>query len=79
VYYKLQKPSQGTTLLFAKGGNFFIDGMPITLEKLQHYEEPKQLILCFRKDLSFGEYLQDKIFIRTLKLEGLNRNQEYIY
>jgi len=34
--------------------------------------------LSFNKDLSFGSYIQNKIFIESLKLE-MKSNQEFIY
>jgi hypothetical protein len=37
-----------------------------------------QYVFCFDKNLSFGSYIQDKIFIESLKLD-MKSNQEFIY
>lgn len=41
-------------------------------------EQSNNFTLSFNKDLSFGSYIQNKIFIESLKLE-MKSNQEFIY
>ena len=51
------------------------------LNKLSN-NKPNQYVFCFDKNLSFGSYIQDKIFIESLKLpkSKINfENEEFIY
>jgi len=46
-------------------------------------EVPKTIIFCFSKNLSFGKYIQDKLFLKNLVITkkgiAINQNKEYIY
>ena len=74
VYYKLEKPKSGIVVLFTKNKEILVDNIVIKREELQMYlnklpsDKRNQHVFCFDKDLSFGTYIQNKIFIESLKL-----------
>lgn len=84
VYYKLEKPI-GTIIFFNKNNEILIENQVFKKEKLKDLINnvlPKDVattfLFRFDKDLSFGSYIQNKIFIESLKLE-MKSNQEFIY
>lgn len=84
VYYKLEKPI-GTIMFFNKNNEILIENTIIKKEKVKEVliqilskEQSNNFTLSFNKDLSFGSYIQNKIFIESLKLE-MKSNQEFIY
>jgi hypothetical protein len=84
VYYKLEKPI-GTIIFFNKNNEILIENQVFKKEKLQDLINnvlPKDVattfLFRFDKDLSFGSYIQNKIFIESLKVE-MKSNQEFIY
>lgn len=84
VYYKLEKPI-GTIIFFNKNNEILIENQVFKKEKLKNLINnvlPKDVattfLFRFDKDLSFGSYIQNKIFIESLKLE-MKSNQEFIY
>jgi hypothetical protein len=84
VFYKLEKPKSGIVVLFNKNNEVLVNNVIIKKDELQEYfnklpsDKPNQHVFCFDKDLSFGTYIQDKIFIESLKLDTKS-NQEFIY
>jgi len=93
VYYKMEKPESFVSFLcFKKNGMLqFYDTKEYDFpkEKLQDFlnnlfiEHECEIIFSFDKDLSFGEYVQDKTLIEKLvvKKKGIwiNHNKEFIY
>ena len=84
VYYKLEKPI-GTIIFFNKNNEILIENQVFKKEKLKDLINnvlPKDVattfLFRFDKDLSFGSYIQNKIFIESLKVE-MKSNQEFIY
>jgi hypothetical protein len=84
VYYKLEKPI-GTIIFFNKNNEILIENQVFKKEKLQDLINnvlPKDVattfLFRFDKDLSFGSYIQNKIFIKSLKVQ-MKSNQEFIY
>ncbi|MFE3870652.1 hypothetical protein ACFX5F_05395 [Flavobacterium sp. ZS1P70] len=84
VFYKLEKPI-GTIIFFNKNNEILIENQVFKKERLQDLINnvlPKDVattfLFRFDKDLSFGSYIQDKIFIESLKLD-MKSNQEFIY
>ena len=84
VYYKMEKP-MGTIIFFNKNNEILIENTIVKKEKVKEVliqilskEQSNNFTLSFNKDLSFGSYLQNKIFIESLKLE-MKSNQEFIY
>lgn len=84
VFYKLEKPKSVTTIFFTKSNDIFVNNVAMKKEEVQEYlnklpvDKRSQYVFCFDKDLSFGSYIQDKIFIESLKLD-MKSNQEFIY
>jgi hypothetical protein len=84
VYYKMEKP-MGTIIFFDKNNEILIENTIVKKEKVKEVliqilskEQSNNFTFSFNKDLSFGSYLQNKIFIESLKLE-MKSNQEFIY
>lgn len=88
VYYKMEKPQFGMIVFFAKNNTISVNNTAVKKEELQNYldnsssDKPVKFLFCFAKDLSFGNYLQNKIFIQSLKFSTPNfklTNQEFVY
>jgi len=88
VYYKLEKPKSGIVVFFDKNNKILVDDTVVKQEELQVYlnkslnNKSMQYIFCFDKNLNFGSYIQNKIFISSLKLPSLEFNikqEEFIY
>lgn len=89
VYYKMEKPKFGVFIFFDKKNQILVNQAIVKKEELQYFltnylpiEKPNKFIFCFAKDLSYGNYIQDKIFIQSLKfpVPDVNlTNQEFIY
>ncbi len=84
VYYKMEKPI-GTVIFFNKNNEILIENQVFKKEKLQDLintvllkDVTASFLFRFDKDLSFGSYLQNKIFIESLKVQ-IKSNQEFIY
>ncbi len=84
VYYKMEKPSFGVTVYFDKGNKISFNDSIVQQEDIENYlntlpsDKPNQFMFSFSKDLDFRAYVQDKIFIERLKLEGKSA-EEFIY
>jgi hypothetical protein len=88
VYYKMEKPKFGVIVYFDRDNTILVYNIVVKKEDLQNYldglisDKPNKFIFCFAKDLSFEKYIQDKIFIQSLKfpVPNINRtNEEFIY
>ena len=88
VYYKLEKPKSGIVVFFDKNNEILVDDTVVKQEELQAYlnkslnNKSMQYIFCFDKNLNFGSYIQNKIFINSLKLPSSEINikqEEFIY
>jgi hypothetical protein len=84
VFYKMEKPI-GTIIYFDKNDEILIENNVIKREKIKEMFNtilPKELannfIFMFDKNMSYGMYIQNKIFIESLKLDIKNR-EEFIY
>ncbi len=84
VYYKMEKPI-GTIIFFNKNNEILIENHVYKKDKLKDLinnallkDVATTFLFRFDKDLSFGSYVQNKIFIENLKLE-MKSNQEFIY
>jgi len=82
VYYKMEKPKFGVVVFFDKDNKIWVNGLMIKKDKLESFlnefiiEKGVNLRFCFSKDLSYGTYIQDKIFIQSLKIEN---KEEFVY
>ena len=88
VYYKMEKPKSGVVVFFTKNNEILVDDIVVKQEELQAYfnkaphNKSSQYIFCFNKNLNFGSYIQDKIFINSLKLPSSEFNikqEEFIF
>lgn len=88
VYYKMEKPEFGVVVFFNKNNEISVNNVAVKREELQNYldslpsDKPSKFLFCFAKDLSYGNYIQDKIFTQSLKfpIPNLNlTNQEFIF
>lgn len=83
VYYKLEKPNS-IVVFFAKNNEILVDNVEVKREELLTYlnklpsNTSNQYVFCFDKNLTFGGYIQNKIFIESLKVE-MKSTQEFIY
>lgn len=88
VYYKLEKPI-GTIVFFDKNNQILIENNVVKREKIKEMfatilpkELANNLIFMFDKNMSYGMYIQNKVFIESLKLETSEFNilsEEYVY
>jgi biopolymer transport protein ExbD len=90
VFYKFEKPKSGIVVFFTKSNEVLVNNVIMKKDELQEYlnklpsDKLNQHVFCFDKDLSFGSYIQNKIFIENLKLpktklELVAFNQEFFY
>nr|WP_315232177.1 hypothetical protein [uncultured Flavobacterium sp.] len=83
VHYKLEKP-KSIVVFFAKNNEILVDSIEVKREELLTYlnrlpsNTSNQYVFCFDKNLTFGGYIQNKIFIESLKVE-MKSTQEFIY
>lgn len=88
VYYKMEKPMFGVIVFFDKYNKTSVNNVVVKKEELKNYldklpsDKPNKFIFCFAKDLPYGNYIQDKIFIQSLKFPVPNinlTNEEFVY
>jgi hypothetical protein len=88
VFYKLEKPKSGIVVFFTKNNEILVDDIVVKQEELQAYlnklpsNKFNKYLFCFAKELSFGNYLQNEILIRSLKFQTSGLvvdNQEFVY
>lgn len=88
VVYKMEKPKFGVIVFFDKNNEIWVNSLMIKKDKLENFlnefkiEKGIHLHFCFSKDLNYGTYIQDKIFVRNLKFSfsDLNlTNEEFVY
>ena len=88
VYYKMKKPKFGVIVFFDKYNKISVNNVAVKKEQLQNYldnlpsDKPNKFQFCFTKDLSFDNYIQDRIFIQSLKFPVPSVNltaEEFIF
>jgi len=87
VYYVIGKPTEGDMIIrFKKENNLaFVNGVEIHKKEIVNYVDsinqsvkPK-MVLLFDKNMSFGEYVQNKILIKELDTFNKEVPQEFIF
>ncbi|MFV8443177.1 hypothetical protein [Flavobacterium sp. LB2P44] len=84
VFYKLEKPKSGVIVFFTKNNEILVDMIGVKQQELQVYlnklpnNTSNHYVFCYDKNLNFGSYVQNKIFIESLKVK-MKSNQEFIY
>ena len=82
VYYKMEKPKSSFVVFFSNKNEIFIDGTLGTREELNQFltnlpkDKLKIIRFCFDANMSYGIYIQNEIFIQSLKIEN---NEEFIF
>lgn len=82
VYYKMGKPKSGVIVFFDKKNQIWVNDLMIKKDKLESFlnefivRKGINLQFSFSEDLSYGNYIQNKIFIQSLKIEN---KEEFIY
>ncbi|TRX36231.1 hypothetical protein FNW52_08420 [Flavobacterium sp. ZT3R18] len=89
VYYKMEKPKFDVKIYFDKENKIWVRGLMIKNDELENFItefidiKSENYFFCFSRDLSYGEYIQDKILIKKLvvKKKGIwiNHNKEFVY
>ena len=88
VVYKMEKPKFGVIVFFDKNNEIWVNSLMIKKDKLENFlnefiiEKGIHLHFCFSKDLNYGTYIQDKIFIQSLKFPVSTVNltdEEFIF
>ncbi len=86
VHYKMRKPHFGVIVFFSKKDEIFVNDIPVERKELEKFvnglpsDKPNKYQFCYAKDLDFGSYIQDKIFIAGLKFSKIHLNdEEFIY
>jgi hypothetical protein len=87
VYYKMKKPKSGGFLIYFKKGNDLVLVNKTLIKKdevldyvysIDHAINPK-IVLLFDKNMSFQEYIQNKILIRKLDSYNEEVPEEFIF
>jgi hypothetical protein len=83
VYYKMEKPKSGIIVFFAKNNTILVNNVIVKKESLHEFIENSAsdsdaINLCFDENLDFGSYIQNKIFIESLKVD-VKSSQEFIF
>jgi hypothetical protein len=88
VYYKIEKPTFGVLIYFAKNDSISVNGITVAKIGLEQYlndlpsDKPNKFMICFDRNCSYGSYIQNKIFLNSFKLPKsyLNQNiEEFVY
>lgn len=84
VYYKTEQPKAGIVILFTKNNEIKVAKEFVRKEKLEQYlvalavDSEANYIFCFDKEMSFGNYIQHKIFLESLGIQR-NSTEEFIF
>ena len=84
VYYKLEKPISSCLVFFSKNNEVFFDHRIGNHEELKQFlkklskEKFNKITFQFDAKMSYGSYIQYKVFLEHLKL-NLVFKEEYIY
>ncbi|MFE3867157.1 hypothetical protein ACFX5E_03600 [Flavobacterium sp. LS2P90] len=85
VYYKLEKPNSGIVVLFTKNNKISVNNIAVKEEEFLEYlnnfsnNKPNRYVFCFDKNLSFGNYIQNKIFIEKIESKEVVVSEEFIF
>ncbi|MNQ03842.1 hypothetical protein D3C85_165470 [compost metagenome] len=91
VYYKLERPKSSFVVFFKKDNSIWVNDVKIKREFLNQFlvefiektnTNSNKISFCFDKNMSFGSYIQNKIFIRSLHFAATEfpiSNQEFVY
>jgi hypothetical protein len=82
VYYKMEKPKSGIEVYFDKNNKILVNSKVIDKKDLENYIKQnfsnKDIFYSFDKNMLFGNYINLKIFIRSIEWKFIT-HQEFIY
>jgi hypothetical protein len=84
VQYKIGKPHFGFVVFFSKKNEIFVDGTSGSHEQLKQFLNSLstnmsiKIVLRFDRNMSYGNYIQNKIFIHNLSFKNV-ADEEFIY
>ncbi|WP_269242147.1 hypothetical protein [Flavobacterium limnophilum] len=81
VYYKMEKPMSSFIVFFSRKNEIYVDGFSGSREELKHFltsfkDKYKMIRFGFDENMSYGTYIQNEIFIQSLKI--INK-EEFVY
>jgi len=82
MVYKMEKPKSSLIVFFDRNNKIWVNGLIIKKDKLENFlnefvkDKSTNYLFCFSKDLSYGNYIQDEIFIHSLKIEN---KEEFVF
>lgn len=82
VVYKMEKPKFRFVVFFSRKNEIFVDGILGNREELKqlltglHKDKLKKIRFRFDANLSYGTYIQNEIFIQSLKIRN---SEEFIF
>jgi len=88
VFYKMEKPFSGNPRIYFYKDKIQVKDSLVSKAILEDYlnnvqkENDTPFILCFDKNSSYGSYIQNKIFIKSIKLNkklSVDDNQEFVF
>ncbi|HSD08303.1 hypothetical protein [Flavobacterium sp.] len=85
VYYKIEKPTSGVIVYFAKDNSVLVNNILVKKTDLAAYlknlsnDKPNKFLISFDKNSSYGNYIQNKIFIESLEGINFDKDQEFIF
>lgn len=84
VFYKLEPPQSGINIFFNKNNEILVNQIAVKREKLLDYlnllpiAKSNKYLFCFAKDLSYGSYMEDKVFIHSMQIENVE-SEEFVF
>ncbi len=84
VIYKMEKPKSGLVIFFDKHNEIKVNDVPVKRADLQKYissisnENSNVLQFCFAKNMTYGSYLQNEIFIQS-SIMNKDKKDEFVY
>ena len=82
VVYKMEKPMFSFIVFFSKNNEIFVDGILGNREDLKQIltslpiDKLKKIRFRFDENMGYGTYIQNEIFIQSLKIEN---KEEFVY
>jgi hypothetical protein len=84
VVYQLEKPKSGSVVFFDKNNEITVNNVVVKREELAKYlssiasEKSNVLQFCFAKEMTYGSYLQNEIFIQS-SIINKEIKEEFVY
>ncbi|MDR6845890.1 hypothetical protein [Flavobacterium granuli] len=84
VYYKMGKPKNGIIIYFAKEGTIKLNNELVLKNDLKKHinnleDKSDQIRFCFDRNSSYGNYVQQKVFVDAILKKNAVLEEEFIY